>query len=132
MISGAMAPPKYAVGQIWNYHTRPQDVGSLVKIQQFEMMDGKPVYHVSIIGVHLGRRDVVGTLPHLPVSDVTLDASVTQQSVKTGDFPESVAEGMAEWRRAHGGGWTIPLDQIVEVVDAQLRAAELPLTGTQR
>lgn len=124
----AQAPaPKYAAGQVWDYHTRPQDAGSRLKIQQVELLDGRPVYHISIIGVHFQRRDVLGTLPHLPVSDITLDASVTSVSTAAADFPVSSAqEGIAEWRQANGGVFTIPISQILQIADDQVSASLPP------
>ena len=115
----AQAPtPKYAVGQVWEYKTRPQDAGSLLKIQRIEADGDRPVYHISIIGVHFSRPGFAGTLPHLPVSDQTLDASVTRLSPAAPDFPTtSVDEGIAEWRKAEGGVFTIPVAEIIGILE---------------
>jgi hypothetical protein len=62
-------------------------------------------------------------LPHLPVSAATLDASVTTRADTTAEVPTTaVDEGIAEWRRANGGIFTIPLSQIVDIIDTQTRA----------
>ena len=115
----AQAPaPKYALGQVWEYKTRPQDAGSLLKIQRIETYGDRPVYHISIIRVHFSQPGFAGILPHLPVSDETLDASVTRLSPTTPDFPTtSVDEGIAEWRKAKGGVFTIPVAEIIAIVE---------------
>lgn len=115
------APPKpaYAEGQVWEYRTRAGEEGSLLKIQKIENLPELaakgPVYHLSVTGVHLGAG-LAGALPHLPVSRQTLDASVTRLSTRRADFP-SVEEGIAEWRRAKGGVFTVPMTEILGFVE---------------
>jgi hypothetical protein len=131
----AAAPPStqphvYAAGQVWEYRTRPGDEGSLLKIQKVEDLPSSapigPVYHISIIGLHFhGQPAGAGGIQHLPVSRVTLDASVTRLSQSRADFPSADA-GIAEWRRAKGGVFTIPISQIVDVLEQMLRNAPPP------
>ena len=112
---------RYVEGQVWEYKTRPQDTGSLVKIQKIEEAPRGSIYHVSLIGIHIasGRSTV---LQHSPVSRQTLDESVTRQVKDPGTFPDA-SEGIAEWRAAHGGVFTIPLAQIADVIE-QTAAAQ--------
>lgn len=116
---------RYAEGQVWEYHTRPQDAGSLLKIQKITMVGEYYVYHVSVIGIHLARPNVAGVLPHAPVSKETLDLSVTKQSSRVASFPpmSEVDEGISEWQRAQGGVFTIPVSQIVDTLDQQISGA---------
>jgi hypothetical protein len=124
------APPQpsahsYAEGQVWEYHTRPGEEGSLLKIQKIETLpelaaDG-PVYHISLIGLHLGPG-LGGMLQHAPVSRETLDASVTRLSTAHADFPD-VGPEITEWRQAKGGVFTISVAQIVESLDQMTRNA---------
>lgn len=117
-LSGQVPPPRYAAGQVWEYHTRPQDAGSLLKVQRIEMDGPRKVYHISVIGVHFSTPGIVGILPHLPVSDQTLDASVIRLSDSTAEFPTTALdEGIAEWRRANGGVFTIPLAEAIDFAD---------------
>ena len=118
---------KYAEGQVWEYHARPQDAGSLLKIQKISIIADRKVYHVSIIGVHFARPGIAGMLPHAPVSEETLDASVTRPSSSSVAFPllSTVDEGIAEWERAQGGVFTIPVSQIVDLADKQISGADL-------
>ena len=124
MVGAAIQPSvdRYAVGQVWEYRTRPGDEGSLLKIQRVEPYPNAPagdalrVYHISIIGVRLGPEHAPTDLQHLPVSEVTLDASVTRRSESRAAFPTS-DEGIAEWRAAQGGVFTISVAEIVGIVD---------------
>ena len=75
-------------------------------------------------------------LPHIPVSDETLDASVTKLSATKQEFPTTALdEGIEEWRRANGGVFTIPMSQIVGIIDDQTARAQMqteaPPTGSQ-
>jgi hypothetical protein len=120
VLSGPTIPPKYAVGQVWEYRTRPQDAGSLLKIQQIGGFGSGKVYHLSITGVHVATPGIAGILPHIPVSETTLDASVTQLSSAHTEFPTTaLQDGIAEWEKAKGGVFTIPMSQILDIVDDQ-------------
>lgn len=119
----AAAERHYSEGQVWEYRTRPNEPGSLLKIQRIEQRGEAhgPVYHISLIGLQLGR-DAPEALPHAPVSRETLDASVTRLSNSRADFP-AVEEGIAEWRAATGGVFTITVAEIAAVVEETLRRA---------
>jgi hypothetical protein len=122
--AAAQSPPTdlYAEGQVWEYHTRPGEEGSLLKIQRIEPYPNAPagdallVYHISVIGARLGPQRVPTDLPHFPVSQVTLDASVTRRSQSEAAFP-APDEGIATWRADQGGVFTIPVAEIVAIVD---------------
>ncbi|MFA6117239.1 MAG: hypothetical protein WC729_24790 [Sphingomonas sp.] len=121
-LSGQSPPAPYAEGQVWEYHNRPQDAGSLLKIQKIEAYGDGKVYHLSITGVHFGRPGMADILPHIPVSAVTLDKSVTRLSTANPDLSATaLQEGVAEWKKAKGGTFTIPVSEIVDIVDTQTR-----------
>jgi hypothetical protein len=110
----------YAEGQVWEYKTRPQDAGSLLKIQRVTELNNQQVYHLSLIGVNFRTPGILGVLPHMPVSTATLDASVTKRSSSTAAFPTTaVDDDIEEWQRARGGVFTIPLSEIVDIADDQ-------------
>lgn len=119
------APERYEAGQIWEYRTRPEDTGSLLRIQAIEEPgvagDLGVVYHISIVGVRFTRGDLAPEIGHLPVSRETLDASVTRLSSATPPFPDATP-GIAEWRAAQGGVYTISLAEIVGLADEMLGA----------
>ncbi|RHW16788.1 hypothetical protein D1610_13755 [Sphingomonas gilva] len=105
---------RYAAGQVWEYRTRAGEEGSLLKIQQVEQAPRGTVYHISLIGLSFGRgMPHGGELGHMPVSRETLDASVTRLSDSKAEFPDP-ASGIAAWREAEGGVFTIPVAEIVE------------------
>ncbi|HYD13750.1 MAG TPA: hypothetical protein VEC11_12955 [Allosphingosinicella sp.] len=120
---------RYQEGQVWEYRTRPGDEGSLLKIQRIE---GWPqghgsVYHISVIGVRLGGQ--TGTIQHLPVSELTLNASVTRLSPSTAIFP-SPDEGISLWREAQGGVFDLPLAEIIAIAAQQIGGPPEPAPGT--
>jgi hypothetical protein len=134
VISGGASanPPAYAEGQIWQYHSRPGEDGSLIKIAKIEKdparFAGRAVYHISIIGVRMGPAGGSTEIAHLPVSVETLDKSVTNLVQANLAFPD-VEPGIAEWRRAKGGVFTIPLAEIVTVVGEAIARAPSPEAG---
>jgi hypothetical protein len=122
-----VSPPEartYAEGQVWEYRTRPGEKRSLLRIQKIEIPPEdparRPVYHISIIGLKLAAN-VAGVLQHVPVSRETLDSSVTRLSRKRPTFPD-VGPGIAEWRRAQGGVFTVTVAEITEMLDRSTRA----------
>lgn len=125
-IAPAAAKPRYAEGQVWEYRTRVGDEGSLLKIQKIEKVPGlkreSPVYHITVVGVRLGGTPG-SVLGHLPVSRQTLDSSLTRLSTRRADFP-SAEEGIAEWRRAKGGVFTISVAEIVGFVEQTISGAQ--------
>lgn len=121
-------PQDYAEGQVWQYATRAQDAGSLVKIQRIEMKDGRPVYHVSVVGAHFAGVPEEGVLEHLPVSEDTLDASVTRQVPATPAFAGiAIDADIAEWHAQNGGVLSGSLAQVLNNVDVMLSAQAEPV-----
>jgi hypothetical protein len=121
----APGPARYQEGQVWEYRTRPGDEGSLLKIQRIEAWPAGgsgQVYHISVIGVRLGPQRTLTAMHHLPVSELTLNASVTRLSPSTTPFPR-VEEGLAMWRDDRGGVFDIPLAEIIATADRGLSAA---------
>ena len=120
---------RYAEGQVWEYRTRPGEEESLLLIQRIEAVpafaERGPVYHVSLVGVRFGGPDGPTTLPHLPVSRETLDSSVVRLSERRPDFPNP-EEGIAVWRQAQGGVFTIPLAEIVAIAERAMQEVMAP------
>jgi hypothetical protein len=81
-----------------------------------------PVYHISVIGVRVGGQPEPGPIGHLPVAKETLDASVIRLSPTSPAFPD-VEEGIAEWRKAQGGVFNIPMAEIIGFADQAIRGA---------
>ncbi len=118
----AAAPTRhlgYAEGQVWSYRTRAEDPSSLLKINKIEgdaRGGASPIYHICVVGVHFGGSAMPKTIAHLPVSRQTLDNSVIALMFSSSVFPDSAA-GIARWRAAHGGVFSIPVSEIVEIID---------------
>ncbi|RJY09177.1 hypothetical protein [Aurantiacibacter aquimixticola] len=115
----------YEPGQVWTYETAPGDNGSLIKIQEIEALEGKEpieVFHISMIGIRLADGTVLPGIMHMPVSRRTLDHSVIELSDSDVPFPDH-REGLAMWRDANGGVFTISLAAIADVVREQVAAS---------
>ncbi len=114
------ARPEYAAGQVWQYRTRAGDEGSLVKIVKIEtdpaFFDGEPVFHITVIGVHVGSVRHVVAIAHLPVSKETLDKSLTTVVDSKEYFPDP-APGIQQWREVKGGVFTASIAEIVQITD---------------
>ena len=128
-LAGAGPAPRYAEGQVWAYHTRAGDAGSLLRIQKIEQTEvaamPETVYHISVVRVHFAGLRQVSEVQHIPVTQAALDASVTHLSSARVRFPDP-AEGIAEWRAAHGGVFTIPVDRIVGSMERALHSQQHP------
>lgn len=124
-VATAAQARSYEAGQVWEYRTRPEDPGSLIRIQRIEekseALSGGTIYHISLIGVRIGDGSRTTAVGHLPVARATLDASLTRlaPSGAPAEFP-SADEGIEIWREAEGGVFDIPLDEIVAGLVAAL------------
>ena len=114
------APIPYAAGQVWTYRTRPQDAGSLVKIQLVEPYDGPgeeaEVFHVSLIGLDFENGYARSEIAHAPVSRGALDASVLDRVETDDEFPNH-GVGLMSWREGAGGVFTVPLADLAQMYD---------------
>lgn len=107
---------RYAAGQVWEYRTRAVDAGSLLRIHSIEPSPAGEVYHISLIGLGYGRGMAHGgEFGHMAVSRETLDKSVTRLSASKAAFPDPT-EGIAQWRGAKGGVFTISIAEIIDNV----------------
>jgi hypothetical protein len=123
-IAATPATDTYAEGQVWEYKARPQDKGSLLKIQKIEALpefaDKGSVYHVSIIGLNFNGLPLAGYIQHAPFTKGSLDASVTRLSSSSVEFPDA-SGGIAEWKRAQGGVFTVTVAEAVSFVEQMVR-----------
>jgi hypothetical protein len=125
-LPAAAQPRTYEEGQVWEYRTRPQDAGSLLRIHRIapDPHEGAPrtVYHISLIGVRLGGPDAApAPIGHLPVARQTLDASVLRLSDARPQFADT-DEGIAIWTADENAGvFDIPVAEIVDVAEAAIR-----------
>lgn len=122
----------YAEGQVWEYRTRPQDPRSLLKIQKIDRdpsrAEHRVIYHISVISVRLNDPNVPRDISQIPVARESLDDSVIRLASSGTNFPDA-SDGIAEWRRAKGGVFTIPVARIIDVVEQTM--SKMPQQETQ-
>jgi len=120
----------YAVGQVWHYHTRPEDEGSTVTIMKIEKAGDFEIFHVYTEGLCLlypmSEKGIQETLPHMPLSRETLDMSVTTLKEVVTDLPGNgdFEYGYGIWKEAfdagEAGAYTISICRIFELVQMAL------------
>ena len=128
--TAADTPDRYWAGDVWEYKARPQDKGSLILIHSIEKdPKGAPIYHLGMVGLRFEGMEGPQPVGHLPVSRATLDASVTRRSAEKPFFMD-VEAGIAQWREAKGGVFTISLAEIADVIEKSITQAraETPTT----
>ena len=118
------ASQEFAPGQTWTYQARPQDTASTVVIGVVEdHPDLGVVIHISIHNVHIGER--ITKIGHIPISPQALRSSVTQLRSESGNT-EGIADGIAAWRKASGGVFTISVAEAVEYIE-QISLGAVPV-----
>lgn len=120
-----LAAEPYEAGQLWHYHTRPGEEASRVLINLIEPHDklGKMI-HISVLDVNLKNprtaSGVTHELPHFPVSEETLQKSLTTLAGRREILPD-YREGYEVWKEAFDAGkagiFTISVAEIVDVVE---------------
>lgn len=128
-VSPTAAIAEYTVGQAWNYKTREGEESSkliIVKIDD-DSKFGK-IYHLHIEGIKLkSPNGIQNNLPHSPVSQKTLDSSVTTLAETRQSLPD-IAEGYEYWKQAfdsgRGGIFDIPVAKIIEYVEETINQSK--------
>ena len=117
---------KYKVGQVWNYTTRQGEEGSRIFIVRADPNEKLgTIYHIYIDGLkitnpHLdsGTQD---NLPHSPVSEKTLDQSVTTLVFDSAPDLPDVSKGYQAWKeafdRGEAGIFSLPVSQIIQHIE---------------
>jgi hypothetical protein len=117
--------PRYRVGQVWRYQTRPGEEASRAIVGRIEKIEGVgSVVHVKLTALRLrGPQGVATVIFHAPVAEPQLSASVTELTGERGDL-EGFAEGYALWRSAYESGkagvFTLPLAGVVDSMEQAL------------
>lgn len=123
----------FSEGQIWAYKTRPCEEKSSLIINKVES-DPKlgKIFHISISQIKvrnpLAANEVISELPHFPVSEVTLNKSVTKL-LGTSQTNKEYIEGYKDWKRAFDQGkagvFTISIAEIVDVVEKAINEKQI-------
>ena len=116
----------YETGQVWTYQTRPGEEASRLIIARIdEDPVNETIFHIFLLNVSIrnpnapsGTQEV---LPHSPVTCQSLDESVVDLIGNLGEDVPDIAQNYAVWKeafdRGEGGVFTIPVAQVVQVVD---------------
>ncbi|MGR4892131.1 hypothetical protein ACIPPQ_13980 [Sphingopyxis sp. LARHCG72] len=87
-----------------------------MRIALIEGEGDSTIYHIGLIGLKLACNGDAGEVAHLPVSEKTMRDSLIAPVESVAEFPDA-AEGIAEWRRAEGGVFTIRMAEIADVLE---------------
>ena len=122
---------QYRPGQVWRYQTRPGEEESRLIIAKIDQASGKNIVHIQVTGVRIKNPHVEGRiqdyLPHSPISEEALKASVIEMTGEDGQLIGGFDEGYAQWLSAYksgkGGVFSIPVKEIIDYVEqAMVRA----------
>lgn len=98
-----VSDPKFRVGDVWAYRTRPGESESRLTILR---IDESPelgiIVHLAVDKIKLTncREYSPDSLPHMPFARKALDASVTKKIAATQRLP-AFEDGYGEWRSAY-------------------------------
>ena len=123
---GKMKNEKYKAGQVWSYSTRKGEEHSrlfIVRVDRHEKLGS--IYHIFLDGLSVSNPHIEGgiqdILPHSPVSQQTLDASVKSLVTAKADALPDIAEGYEVWKEAfdknEAGVFIIPVQEIIQITE---------------
>ncbi len=116
----------YEPGDVWHYHTRPDEANSTLTILKVEEV--KPigtVVHIRVDGVRL--KNCSGgpepdTLQHMPFTKEAFERSITERIKEAGPIPSM--EGYEEWKRRTGGVYNITVAEAIQVAEDTLNGGQ--------
>lgn len=120
--------PRYEVGQVWRYRTRPAEPDStlvVVKVESYPNIGA--IIHICVEGVKISSPDATGEpikrVDHMPFGDAALDASVTERAGFRDELPP-FEDGYLEWRESfdagQAGAFIIPVADAVRFIEQTL------------
>jgi len=115
----------FEVGQVWNYRTRPGEEASRLYIARVDHLANLTAFHISVDGLRLKNPHLASgvqtVLPHAPVDQEALNASVVSLAAESAPMPD-ISDGYARWREAYdsgrGGVFNIPVAKIIEYIES--------------
>jgi hypothetical protein len=117
---------KYKVGQRWSIKGRSEDPQPTIVIGRIDGTPHGEVVHVSVFGVRVANSHSPGgvneELPHLPLATAALDSSVIALQ-GTGKTADDFEKGYAEWHKAEGGSFTVPIAECLDILEKTLASA---------
>lgn len=134
MRSVTVSKPNYETGQIWKYRTRDGEADSqLVILNCLPIENYWTVYSICLEGIKLKNPWLEGgiqsTLPHAPVSQEALDASVIEViGIRENPLDRYLTE-FQEWKepfdRHEAGIFTIAVAEILECLEQAINSAAI-------
>ena len=111
-------------GQLWRYHTRPNEEASRLVIGSVDVVRRQTVISICVTGAHIinlrrpdGFQDM---LPHIPIAAATLATCVVEMCGET-PVPLEFDEGYQMWREGVEWGqssfFTIPVADILNLAE---------------
>ena len=115
---------EFAVGQIWEYETRANEIGSRLIIVQIDTIKEENIIHISIDGLKIKNESTPGEfgedISHMPISQEALKNSITKLIGMVDILPD-YKEGYSIWREAYdsgnGGVFSITVAECVEFIE---------------
>ncbi|PJJ54652.1 hypothetical protein [Hymenobacter chitinivorans] len=117
---------RFQVGQVWEYHTRPTETGSVLTVVKVELQHGTEVaVHIHVDGLKLKTPNPDGkpgtTASHLPFSEEALTASVTHVVRHAATLPD-FEEGYELWREAflagQAGVFSVTVAEVMDFIES--------------
>jgi hypothetical protein len=130
LLAAPSVAAEYQEGQVWSYGTRAGEEGSRLYIVRIDReLSIRPIFHIYVDGLKLKNPLMEGGLqehlPHAPVDQETLDASVVELLQADASMPH-IGEGYSLWREAFGQGragvFTQPVSEIVQHIENAFNA----------
>jgi hypothetical protein len=118
----------FAPSQEWQYKTRSADINSSLVIGGLETHEKMgDIVHIAIKNVRVANPDADGGfsthISHIPISPPALRASVINM-VNSDTEADGITEGIAAWREANGGVFTISVAEVVQYIEELLSGGE--------
>jgi hypothetical protein len=118
-----VSDPIFKRGQVWSYHSRPDEPDSTVTILQIDRLEKVGVViHVRVDGLRMRnpRHQLIPAIEHMPFSRdaMLLSAIDVQRTAET--LP--TLEGYDRWRADCGGVYTISVADAVSVAEKTFNA----------
>jgi hypothetical protein len=120
---------KFAVGDIWEYRTRPNEEASRLLVTR---IDASPelgvIISIAVSGVRLANchgGNEPDNIQHMPFARTVLDASVSWRDATGQPLPAQLVSAYDEWRSAYSdkkaGIYIVPLAEAVGITENTFR-----------
>ena len=110
----------FAPGQVWTLKD-PAFAGARLIVDKVEMLGEQHIVHISLTDVPPGVSQL-STFAHLPFSEDAVRQSVDALAEPDGQPYPGFAAGYAQWQAAKGGVFTVPVPDVIGLLNAALHA----------